>query len=1156
MSTPDIDRLQSIKTLPSLLAYLKHDLGWPIDADDSEEVFFDYDPVELGFTSEHAAKIKEIKQLRPLDGKQPWGIFWVNFEKKALPVVMLRRILSHLVVKKRANKAAQRAWHMNDLLFISAYGDDSDRAITFAHFAHESEAKDDLPVLKVLGWDGGDTVLHLADAHRILTAQLRWPDDPHDIATWRTQWGQAFTLRNREVISTTQELVVELAKLATSIRKRVDSILARESDRGPMRRLYSAFKTALIHDLTEDDFADVIAQTISYGLLAARFSNKSAISIKSLVDMIPPTNPFLRELLSELLAVAGRKKGSFDFDELGIQDVVDLLNQANAEAVKSDFGNRTRNEDPVIHFYEHFLHAYDRQKKVQRGAFYTPTHVVSYIVRSVHELLQTEFGLEDGLADTTTWGEMVKSTKDLKIPDGAKPGDPFVLILDPATGTGTFLVEVIEVVFTHLMKKWTDLGKKPAELSKLWNEYVPKNLLPRLYGYELMMAPYTIAHMKLALKLQEISARLGQSDFQFRYTDRAHIYLTNSLEKASDLAESKAADLFAALGRESHAVNTVKLDKRFTVVIGNPPYAVEGVNKNEWIDGLMDVYREDVRSEHNIQLLSDDYAKFLRFADHAITIAGHGIMAMITKNTYLNTTAFRGLRKHLLSSFQVNVLDLHGKLYGKTPAGDSDTNVFEIRVGVAVIFARRICALAEHDTFCHQELFGLGEAKCTTLSQITFSSTGWQKHPIDVAQWILEPLAHGEADEMSMKEYACYTPLLDLAVGNLSSVSQGKRWGGGVKTNRDFLLVALSKEELEHRLEMLSSRSVDTAKVKNQLGLVDGRYWDTERERKKLGMMDWRRRLFPYLYGPFEVRHVAHIPTLIEIGRGGASKHLMLHYQAAENVGLVLKRRNLDDEYHHVFVTRHTSDINCLGGQTYTIPLLLVDDDFDLFELSGERTRESNFIVGRDLFAQLLGNRDVSVTDVFQYVYTLLHSPVYRSRYGRELRKDFPRLPLTSNLDLFRTLAKLGRELVALHLMESPRLEKIITNWVGSKHPEVEKIAYSDETVWIDKAQSTGFSGVPESVWNFHIGGYQVCEKWLKDRKGRTLTKDDIEHYHRIVVALSETIRLMAEIDQVIEKHGGWPGAFVTDKSAETPVAMPVGRRASSKKPQCEPEFL
>jgi hypothetical protein len=683
MTTVDVERLRQIKTLPSLVKYLRDELDWPIDSEDVEDITFEYDPAELGFESSAAVQIKEIKQLRPLDSKQPWGIFWVNFEKKRLPVVMLRRVLGHLVIKKRAsgNRATQRAWHLNDLLFISAYGEEDDRAITLAHFWQDPESPGELPVLKVLGWDNADTILHLADAHRTLAECLRWPDDPSDIESWRKKWASAFTLRHREVIQTTQQLVSELATLAVEIRKRTSTILARESKSGPVRRLYTSFQATLIHDLTEDDFADVIAQTVTYGLLAAKFSRSTGISVSNLVDMIPPTNPFLRELLGTFLSMAGRK-GAFDFDELGFQDVVEVLNEANTDAVKADFGNRTRNEDPIIHFYEDFLYAYDKEKKVQRGVFYTPQPVVSYIVRSVHELLQTEFGLEDGLASTVTWGKMVKRCPEIKLPKiwvekkgkakgeeiEISPDEFFVHVLDIATGTATFLVEVIEAIFNHLQAKWNSgNGILPVisgqggsaratfkTFADYWNTYVPYALLPRLYGYELMMAPYTIAHMKLGLKLSEINARLGQPDYQFKFEGRAHIYLTNSLEPASDLGQQDLAGIFPALAHEAQAVNAVKRHKCFTVVIGNPPYSGHSANKGDRISMLVDDYYfvdGAELGEKNPKWLQDDYVKFIRQGQESIRQSGTGIFSYITNHGYIDNPTFRGMRQNLLKEF-------------------------------------------------------------------------------------------------------------------------------------------------------------------------------------------------------------------------------------------------------------------------------------------------------------------------------------------------------------------------------------------------------------------------------------------------------------------------------------------------------------------------
>ena len=466
------------------MRYLRDELDWPISSGDFEDFFFDYTPEELGIDTANAAKIQEIKRLRPLSANQPWGVFFVKFEPKRLPVVVLRRVLSRVVVKKRAsaNSAERAAWEAEDLLFVSNYGEGEERRISFAHFSQDRQ-KRDLPTLKVLGWDNLDTPLHLDHVADMLRERLTWPDDEEDAATWRDKWRSAFTLRHREVITTSKALAVRLAELARAIRNRINTVLDIETEDGPVTKLMKAFQGALVHDLDEDGFADMYAQTIAYGLLSARITNPSGDTADGFADQIPVTNPFLKELMETFLDVGGRKGNAgsgtrIDFDELGVSEVVELLDDANMEAVVRDFGDRNPQEDPVIHFYELFLKEYDARKRMKRGVFYTPRPVVSFIVRSVDELLRTEFGLEDGLADTTTWGEMAVRHEELEIPDGTEPGDAFVQILDPATGTGTFLVEVIDLIYKTMAEKWRREGRMALGIPNLWNDYVPKHLLP------------------------------------------------------------------------------------------------------------------------------------------------------------------------------------------------------------------------------------------------------------------------------------------------------------------------------------------------------------------------------------------------------------------------------------------------------------------------------------------------------------------------------------------------------------------------------------------------------------------------------------------------------------------------------------------------------
>lgn len=1137
MSDTERERLRAIKTFPSLVKYLRDELDWPIETDDFEDLVFDYEPEELGIDPETAVKIDEIKQLRPLVSNQPWGIFFIKFEPKRLPVVVLRRILSRLVFKKRAsaNRPEHASWNLDDLLFISNYGEDEQRQITFAHFSQD-KATGDLPTLKVLGWDDADTALHLDHCHQELKGKLCWPDDEYNLKEWCEKWSSAFVLRHREVITTSKDLATRLADLARRIRRRANRVLAFETERGQLRKLYKAFQEALIHDLGEDDFADMYAQTIAYGLLAARVSRPMGVTAGNIIDMIPMTNPFLKEMLGTFLTAGGRK-GAIDFDELGVQEVVELLNSPDThmDAILRDFGNRTQQEDPVIHFYELFLSEYDKKKKVQRGVFYTPQPVVSYIVRSVHELLQSEFGLGDGLADITTWGEMVKRRPDIKIPEGVLPDEPFVQILDPATGTATFLVEVIDIIYKTMRAKWIKQGHMALETQSLWNEYVPRYLLPRLYGFELMMAPYAIAHMKLGLKLFE-------TGYTFNTDERVNVYLTNSLEPAVDSIPQRVFEQWApALAHEVQAVNFIKLNKRFTAIIGNPPYAGLSANLSPIFRELVKRYKfignQEVIERGALQLeknLQDDYIKFLARSQDILTSQNIGILGMITSHGYLDNPTLRGLRWSLLSfSQKIWTLDLHGNVnrIPIAPDGSPDQNVFDIKdTGVAVLLAiTKVSAKGRQANAYHYEIWGNREKdKYPFLLKESVGSVNWQAVTPKPDLFILS-----SRDDTYDDEYDAWQKVTDIFP--LHSI--------GIITARDKYVIDFEKEPIIQRARAFQHSNLSDEETCKSLGIPIKKGWNIATARKKIeDVHDLESRIQPLLYRPFDTRFVFYHESLI----WGMANPVMQHIVNRDppNLALICSRMTKGETFKHVLASRSLSEVILLSSKTsnnaFVFPLYKYGEK-SLFQTDENRipniAEHYIAVIQATLALKFIseGRGDLKSTvgpeDLYQYFYAVLSTPEYRSRYEEQLRRDFPRLPLTSSLDLFRNLSKLGGELVALHLMESPRLKTPITKWHGSiPSNEVEKITYSDETVWIDKGQMEGFQGVPENVWDFHIGGYQVCEKWLKDRKGRILSVKDITHYQKIVVALDETIRLMKEIDEVIEEHGGWPGAFVPNK--------------------------
>lgn len=1138
MNRSEVERLRSIRRFDSLVKYLRDDLGWPIEAEDFEDLTFHYEAEELGIDPKTAAKIHSIKQFRPLTSNQPWGIFFVKFEPKKLPVVALRRILSQLVIKKRASakKAEQASWNMHDLLFISNYGDGDQRQISFAQFTGNGSTKD-LPTLKVLGWDKDDTNLHIDHAHKTLKANLSWNHEfETDIEFWREKWASAFILKHREVITTSKRLAEELADLAQRICIRAKQALSIETEQGPLRRLHKAFQSALIHDLSEDDFADMYAQTIAYGLLAARVENPKAITSDAIADMVPITNPFLKDMMGTFLTIGGKKK-RIDFDELGIQDVVDLLNspETHMDAILMDFGNRTRQEDPVIHFYESFLAVYDKKRKVERGVFYTPLPVVSYIVRSVHELLKTEFALEDGLASTVTWGEMAKKNKDITIPEGVSKTEPFVQILDPATGTATFLVEVIDVIHRAMEEKWQREGHMPLEFQKLWNEYVPKHLLPRLYGFELMMAPYAIAHMKIGLKLKE-------TGYDFGSKERAHVYLTNSLEPANEAAEQPAFEEIApALAHEARAVNAIKDKVKFTVIIGNPPYSGHSANKGVWIHNLLrnklqdnadSYFKVDGKplDERNPKWLNDDYVKFIRYGQFQISNSGYGILSFITNNSYLDSPTFRGMRKSLIESFsQLRLYDLHGSTKRKEVdrSGNRDINVFDIEQGVAINILYK--NLKQKETSIRQyDLYGLQEHKYKVLLGDNACATEFSLLNPTSPYYLFVPYK-----DSNFIEYNEALKIIDIF--KVNSV--------GIVTARDKLTIHSTPEDVKEVVWDFANLTINQARIKYSLG-KDAQDWKVSLAQEDANASGPHiKHIHPILYRPFDLRHTYYTGR----SRGFMCRprpEVMVHMLNGLNMGLHICRQIVSDNWRHVFITNRITDDCYVSNKTrergYTLPLYLYHyNKYKGLDISADPTHNFTNEFLRSLAHKLClqQNKDdflpVNITPeaIFYYAYAILLSPTYRTRYATLLKIDFPRLPLTGSLELFKSLSLLGDRLVSLHLMKSPELGKHITKFIGDNIPKVEKISYSDETVWIDRSKSTGFKGVPEEVWNFFIGGYQVCHKWLKDRKGLILSEEEIDHYHRMIVAINETICIMNEIDKVIDAHGGWPGAFLTDKA-------------------------
>ena len=1138
MTTDYRTTLPSIRRFDQLIAFLRDEMDWPIVSHDFEELTFEYSAEELGIDAANAAKIQEIKRLRPLAANQPWGVFFVKFEPKRLPVVALRSILGRVALKKRAsaNNAERPAWAMEDLLFISNYGEGDARQISFAHFAAPATSFR-LPTLKVVVWDDKDTALHLDQVARELTEGLAWPDDEDDTDAWREQWRAAFTLGYREAITTSQQLSVRLAELAKVTRDRIQVALEIENESGRITRLMKAFSKTLVHDLDADGFADMVAQTIAYGLLSARIAGPQQGAADDLARHMR-TNPLLRDLMSTFLEISGQRRGmGIDFDELGVAEVVELLDHANMEAVVRDFGDKNPREDPVIHFYESFLSEYDKKNKVERGVFYTPRPVVSYIVRSVDQLLRTEFGLADGLADVTTWGEMAERHKSLAVPKGVSPDQDFVQILDPATGTGTFLVETIDLIHGTLVDKWRAQGCRGREIQALWNEYVPNHLLPRLHGYELLMAPYAIAHLKIGLKLYE-------TGYRFDSEERAQVYLTNSLEPAQDF--SGLMDFaIPALADEAQAVNQVKGHQRFTVVIGNPPYSGHSANKGNWIrdllrgedgvDPTVSYFKVDggPLRERVKKWLNDDYVKFVRYAHRRIELTGGGVLGFVTNHSYLDNPTFRGMRQGLMDTFyKMYLLDLHGnsKKKERTPEGGKDENVFDIQQGVAVcLYAEHVdCADVPTRVF-HADLWGERDAgpdggKYGWLADNHVASTPWAELAPKSPRYLFIP-----RDETLAEEYEAGSSITEVfPIGST-----------GIVSKRDHIAYHFDKDRLYSTLKDFATLPEGQLKEKYLFRESrDGKISFVQDHVLSYGIKEKYIRLC--LYRPFDQRWTYHTDKSKGF-LGWPVYDVMRHMVAGPNVGLCIGRAGQvigSKTWDVCFASGSPSDFNLFrrGGNClfplYTYPA----------EGQGHlgMARESNLSRGvvealgssYGLEYKSDGSGDLRESfgpeDVFNYIYAVLHSPQYRHRYSDFLKSDFPRVPFTSNRPLFAALVDLGKRLAALHLMEL--LGDEAPTFTGVGDDRVERVRYAPPSngasgrVFINRDQY--FEGVTPETWGFTIGGYRPAEKWLKDRKGRVLSDDDNNQYRHLVAALADTERLMDEIDEFIEHYGGWPEAF------------------------------
>lgn len=1098
-------KIENLVDIENTLAYFNNRLNWPISQDspavDPYEANWEYYPEDLGLKDSDFAKITSLQQMRPLTDNQDWAVFFVEFDANRMQISVLRKILGALIFNKR--NSDHKIWNKENLLFVCFWGIKDEKTIGFIHF---NESVKGLPTLKALYFQPKKEELSKLTLYESYLAHLHW-EYCEKCDAWTTEWKKAFTTEYGQIIRDTTRLTKELAHSAQTIRKQVLEVLEVENENGYVHKLLNKFKNNLVHDMDENSFADMYAQTISYGLFSARCLNAEEEIFDPIkaIDNIPDTNPFLRQLLKEGLDnQRGNLKNSIPFDELELNSIIDLLQNTDIKSIVAEFNRQTRNgfEDPVIHFYEDFLTEYDKDTRMDRGVFYTPLPVVNFLVRSVDQILKTEFDIEDGLAcdekiqiEETNGRGKAKTYKVV----------PKVQILDPATGTGTFLRQTILKIKENFDERNKNLSKD--QLASEWNKYVILSLLHRIYGFELMMAPYAVAHMKLAMALKD-------TGYDFKSNSRLKVFLTNSLEEPGDSSGQRSLFEEDSIAVEATQANAVKKDSKINIVIGNPPYNKISNNKGDWILKLIDDYKIEPGAKEKLKekknWLGDDYVKFIRLGEQYLKTSEQGILAFINNHSFIDNTTFRGMRWHLLREFDaIYIINLSAR--GKElEYVENDENVFNIKQGVSInIFVKK------------------GLKSKNELGKVFYTSLlGEKKRKFEVMQ-------RANIYDLNFEEINYSEPYYFFAskseVGK-SIYNEGfkidelmKNYTSGIVTAADDFTLADTKQGLLNHIKDLEQCTKEKLKEKYSFGK---NYIDNIYEHKNDLVID-KKFFAEVAYRPFDDRWTYYDRNNVFIWR--SRSEIMDNYFKKENYGLISAKLNSDKDADYYFITDKISEmkLSARTTQCYNFPLYIYNGN-TLDSKKRIANLDQNIIkkIGECISCKFISDHELddkkklenfNPLDILDYIYAVLYTPSYRIKYKEFLKIDFPRIPYPKNREQFFAFVEIGEKLRELHLMKSPLMEQTSVvfrgNLLGSE--EVTSKKYDNGKVWINKTEY--FDNVPAIAWNFYIGGYQVADKYLKDRKGRKLSAEEITHYTHIIKILMETDRLMKQLDTMWE---------------------------------------
>jgi len=881
-----------------------------------------------------------------------------------------------------------------------------------------------------------------------------------------------FFKSERTTVSSPKELANVLADKARIFESSLTEAFFKESKNGYFHKQLDALKDSIFPHITRDKFLDLYTQTVCYGIFVARCSSPEMkdFNRRNAVLCFPSSDTFLKNLFIEVSSKKLDRSITWIID-----DIAELLAKSDIKKIIKNFGKLNGKMDPVIYFYEEFLSKYNPKLKIDRGDFATPLPVVSYLVNSVHKLLTSSLKKEMGLADSE------------------------VQVLDPAVGTGTFLFYLIE----HLHDFFKNQGKE-----KQWNEFVKKKLLKQIFGFEILMAPYAISHLKLGMKLQEYG-------FKFGKTDRLGIYLCNTLAEPTVPYKTPFAPWISA---EGNAANKIKNKTPIMVILGNPPYKKISETRTPWADELLEEYRsvDGHPLEERKIWLQDDYLKFFRFGHWKIDQTGVGILAFITNHGYLDNSTLRGMRQSLMKTFdQIFILNLHGNYQKseKTPTGGTDENVFDITQGVSIgIFVKTTKNNQPAKEIKYYDKWGLRDTKYKYLETNDVESTKWRTITPSSPNYYFVP-----KDWKYKSEFDLGWSIQDIFLEKNS----------GFVTARDKFVIDTRKSELEGRIAEFANLKKSNDEISEKYSLHDTTSWTFTEARKTLSKRSSvQSDMTTCLYRPFDVRHIYYSKDLLERPVYEIQQHLL-----KDNLALLaIRPQSPTIDYSFVFCTNKITDQCAAGrkkvgaGTTYVFPLYTYEGKLKKLSLNLDFIKDIEKRLGLKFVEKERGdfNSTLGPEDIFYYIYAILHNPQYRIRYAEFLKTEIPKIPLTEDKKLFKTFAEYGERLVNLHLLKDPSLAKLNTkfpvsgsNVVEKEYPKYDK---ANERVYINQTQY--FVKVSEDVWNFEIGGYDCCLDWLRHRRNYKLTSSEITTYQTLIKSVDEIIKVVTDLNKKLVK---WP---------------------------------